>query len=176
MKKIIAFSGSNSNNSINQSLIKATAQLVSNAEVEILNLMDYPAVIFSVAEETNNGFPQTMVDLKDKLSEADGFIISTPEHNGSLPAFFKNAIDWLSRQSRAVLNNKPTVFLSTSPGGRGGKSALEHLVNIMPHQGAKVVGSRPLGNFNEKVINNQLIEGEDKNAILKLVKELEEQL
>ncbi len=176
VKKIIAFSGSNSTKSINQTLIKATAKLVSKAEIEVINLIDYPAIMFSVDEELKNSFPQTMVDLKNKLAEADGYIISTPEHNGSLPAFFKNAIDWLSRQSRSVLNDNPTVFLSTSPGGRGGKTALNHLVSIMPYQGAKVIGAHSVGNFNDKVINEELIEGEDKTAILKLVKELEDQL
>ena len=177
MKKIIAFAGSNSSNSINQTLIKSVANLVTKAEVEVINLMDYPAIIFSLDEETNNGFPETMVDLKNKLAEADGYIISTPEHNGSLPAFFKNAIDWLSRQSRSVLNDNPTVFLSASPGGRGGKSALSHLVNIMmPHQGAKVIGSHALRSFNDKVKDNELVEGEDKTAIIQIIQELENQL
>ena len=176
MKKIIAFSGSNSSNSINQKLVTVASKMVTKAEVEVINLSDYSAPIYGIDEETENGFPQSMLDLKNKLAEADGFIISTPEHNGSIPAFFKNAIDWLSRQSRSVLNDQPTVFLSTSPGARGGKTALAHLVSIMPYQGAKVIGSHSVGSFNDKILNEDLVEGEDKTGILQLIKDLESEL
>ena len=39
--------------------------------------------------------------------------------------------------------------MSTSPGQRGGASALEHLVSTMPYRGAKVIGSLSLGSFND---------------------------
>lgn len=45
MKKIIAFAGSNSSNSINQQLVEWAAQQVGDAEVEVLNLRDFDAPI-----------------------------------------------------------------------------------------------------------------------------------
>jgi len=175
-KKIIAFAGSNSINGVNEQLIQAVSKLVTKVEVEILDLKDYPAGLYGIPEETENGFPQTMVDLKAKLAEADGYIISTPEHNGSLPAVFKNTIDWLSCQGRSVFNDNPTVFLSTSPGPRGGLSALTHLAAIMPYQGVKVIGSHAVGSFGEKVQNGELVNQVDKNAITSLIQQLEEQI
>lgn len=175
-KKIIAFAGSNSNNSINQQLINAISKLVKDIEVEVINLRDYQATLYGIDEETDNGFPESMVDLKDKLAEADGYIISTPEHNGSMPAILKNTIDWLSRISRSVFNDNPTLFLSTSPGPRGGISALTHLASIMPYQGAKVIGSHAVGSFGEKVQDGFLKDGEDKTAIENLIQQLVAQL
>lgn len=172
MKKIIAFAVSNSKNSINHQLIEAVSQLLQNVEVEIINLRDYPAVIYGIDEEQENGYPDKMIELNEKLKEAQGYIISTPEHNGSMPAFFKNAIDWLSRIEKSVLNDLPTVFLSTSPGPRGASSAGSHLAAIMPYRGTKVIGYHSVGSFNEKVIEGKLIEGEDKVAIEKLIDEL----
>lgn len=176
MKKIIAFSGSNSSKSINQQLIHAVASMVEKSEIEIINIRDYPAIVYGIDEEESNGFPETMTAFKEKLEEADGFIVSSPEHNGSIPTAFKNTIDWLSRMGRKVFNDKPTVFLSTSPGGRGGASVMQHLLAIMPHQGANVIGGYSLGNFYDKMKDGNLIDGEDKEQIKGLVDQLENSL
>ncbi len=175
MKKIIAFSGSNSSKSINQQLVKAVSLHINNDafEVEILNLRDYSAPIYCIDDETATGFPETINALFDKFSTADGFIVASPEHNGSMPAVLKNTIDWLSRLGRKVFNDKPTLFLSTSPGPRGGLSALQHLLGIMPHQGAKVVGGHALGSFNSNVQGGVIVDGENKEQILTLLKQLE---
>jgi NAD(P)H-dependent FMN reductase len=45
MKKILAFSGSNSSVSINQRLVKAAAKLV--AGIDVIDLRDYDAPIYS---------------------------------------------------------------------------------------------------------------------------------
>ncbi len=71
-----------------------------------------------------------------------------------------------------VFNDKPAVFLSTSPSPRGGTSAMGQLLAIMPYQGAQVVGGHSVGSFYEKVQNGELIEGEDKSKIEKLINEL----
>ena len=156
MKKIIAFSGSNSSQSINQQLIEATSGLLDGVEVEILNLRNYPAPVYGIDLEMSEGFPGTMKSLKEKMSGADGFLVSTPEHNGSMPAVLKNTIDWLSRMDQKAFQEKPTVFMSTSPGPRGGMSALEHLVAIMPFRGAIIVGSYSLGNFGDHLKDGNL--------------------
>lgn len=175
-KKIIAFSGSSSSKSINQQLIHIVSKYVQNAEVEILSLLDFVAPMFSEDEEALNGASDSMKLLHAKMVEADGFIVSSPEHNGSMPAVFKNTIDWQSRLRRKIFNDKPVVFLATSPGGRGGASVLAHLLAIMPHQGANVVGGHGLASFYDKVSDGELAEGEDKTAIQALVAKLEEQL
>ncbi|MFT4753875.1 MAG: chromate reductase [Salibacteraceae bacterium] len=174
MKKIIAFSGSNSSTSINQQLIIAASSMAKNTAVEVVSLRDFEAPIFGTDLETESGFPESMKNLFEKMTSADGFIVSTPEHNGFMPAVLKNTIDWLSRMGRKVFNDKPVVFLSSSPGGRGGASALGQMLAIMPHQGAKVIGGHSVGSFFDKFKDGALLDGEDKEAILKLVNELEQ--
>ena len=176
MKNIVAFSGSNSSKSINQQLIQAVSKMVNGAEVNILNIRDYVAPIYGQDEEEENGFPESMVQFHKQIQSADGFIVSSPEHNGSMPAAFKNTIDWVSRMGGKVFNEKPTVFLSTSPGPRGGASVMGHLLSIMPYQGAKVIGGHSVGSFNDKVQNGELINGEDKTSIQTLVDKLVEAL
>lgn len=172
MKKIIAFSGSNSKNSINQQLINWIASQVFDAEVEVLSLRDFEAPIYNIDAEQAVGIPQNMQALFDKLTTADGFIVSTPEHNGYMPAVLKNTIDWLSRMGRKVFNDKPAVFLAASPGGRGGASALGQMLTVMPHQGAKVIGGFGVGSFYDKFENGQLNHADDAKEILTLVEKL----
>lgn len=172
MKKIIAFAGSNSSNSINQQLVEWAAQQVGDAEVEVLNLRDFDAPIYSIDAEQAAGIPANMQRLFDKFTSADAFIVATPEHNGFMPAVMKNTIDWLSRMGRKVFNNKPTVFLSTSPGGRGGKTALGQLLAVMPHQGAQVIGGHSVGSFFDKFENGELKDDADRSAIIALIQQL----
>ncbi len=175
MKKILAFSGSNYSKSINQQLVGIAASYVKEAAVEVISLSDFPAVMYGMDEEEANGFPKKMVELKEKMSNANGFIVSSPEHNGSMPAVLKNSLDWVSRQGGKIFNDKPVVFLATSPGPRGGASVLSHLVEIMPYRGAEIVGSHAVGSFQEKVVDNDLT-GVDKEKVQSLVKELENKI
>ena len=172
MKKIIAFAGSNSSKSINHQLILAVGELLTQVEVDVISLRDYEAPIYGVDLEESEGFPTSMTALFDKFSTADGFLVSTPEHNGFMPSVMKNTHDWLSRMGRKVYNDKPVVFLSTSPGGRGGVSALGQIMSVMPHQGAKIIGGHSMGSFFDKMENGKLKDGDDKRAILGLITDL----
>lgn len=175
MKKIIAFSGSNSSTSINQQLVHAVSSLITTCDVEVIDLRDYLAPMYGIDLENEKGIPDSMLKLKQKLKEADGYIVSSPEHNGAMPAFLKNAIDWLSRIEKKVFDDKPVLFLSTSPGARGGQSALENLLAIMPYRGAKVVSGYSLGNFHDQVIDGEL-QPEPREAIVKELDKLINQL
>lgn len=173
MGKILAFSGSNSKNSINQQLVQATADLVEGHEVEVIDLRDYVAPIYGIDLEIEEGIPASMKILSEKMKSVDGYIISTPEHNGSMSALLKNTIDWLSRIEQKAFQNKPTVFMSTSPGPRGGIAALSHLVDVMPYRGAEIVAHFALGSFGEHFIDGKL-DNESSTQIKAVIRKLEE--
>ena len=174
MKKIIAFAGSNSKNSINQLLIEGISKLIGHHEVEVISLRDYEAPVYGIDHEIENGIPDSMKNLFSVFSTSDAFIVAVPEHNGSMPAVLKNTIDWLSRVESGVkvFREKPVVFVSTSPGPRGAQSALSHVVEIMPYRGAVVVGSLSFGSFNTHFADGKMID-ESQELILPLLKELE---
>eukprot|EP01029_Cantina_marsupialis_P028307 TRINITY_DN7759_c0_g1_i1.p3 TRINITY_DN7759_c0_g1~~TRINITY_DN7759_c0_g1_i1.p3 ORF type:complete len:117 (+),score=12.29 TRINITY_DN7759_c0_g1_i1:37-387(+) len=79
MKKIIAFAGSNSSNSINQQLVNYIATLTD--QVELIKLTDYDAPIYNIDLETQDGIPDSINRLAEKLAKADQLIISVAEHN-----------------------------------------------------------------------------------------------
>ncbi len=156
MKKLLAFSGSNSSKSINQSLIKYVAKTLSEEQQEVLinviDLRDYPIPIYSADIERESGHPEEVKKLQELIFEHDALLISCPEHNGAMPAVFKNMIDWLSRlvkpgKSFFGETKKPVFLLSTSPGPRGGSTSLTNLAHLMPRWGGDVKGEISIGKF-----------------------------
>lgn len=158
MKKIIAFAGSNRSDSIHKKLITYAAAQLQDEEilVQILDLSLYDAPIFNNDLEEQTGIPPQIIALSKILADAEGFIIASPEHNGSLTAFFKNMIDWLSRVNRSIFNNKPVALLSASPGARGGKTGLAHLEALMPYLGGTVTGRLSIGNIETYLNGDQI--------------------
>ena len=146
-KKIIAFSGSSSTNSINKKLATYTASLFENAQVEILDLNDFEMPIFSVDKE-KKGFPKEAQHFLDKIEEADLLVVSLAEHNGAYSAAFKNILDWASRINSKIFQGKKMLLMATSPGARGGKSVLEIAKDRFPRHDANLVGTFSLPNFN----------------------------
>jgi NAD(P)H-dependent FMN reductase len=171
MKKILAFSGSNSSNSINQQLVKWVAEYATNALVEVVDIRDFPAPIYSTDEEKNHGIPSGIQDLKSKIDDADGIILASPEHNGSIPAVLKNTLDWISRMEQKYMNGKDLLLLSTSPGPRGGKTNLEHLKQLAPWWGANVIDAYAMGSFHSKVENGTLVT-EEKEKLQSMVEKM----
>lgn len=156
MKKILAFSASNSSKSINQTLVQLAADKISRHQVNIIDIRDFPMPIYSSDIEENEGFPDTAKAVRALFSEHDAFIIASPEHNGSMPAVFKNLIDWVSRLGdmetpmfggKLAGDKKPVLLLSTSPGPTGGSTNLANLAQLMPWWGADIRGTYNLGSF-----------------------------
>jgi NAD(P)H-dependent FMN reductase len=168
--KIIAFGGSPSKNSINKKLATYAAHLFENAAIEVLDLNDFQMPIFSVDIEEVIGQHPLAHAFLDKIKTADVLVISLAENNANYSAAFKNIFDWCSRITSKVFQEKPTLLMATSPGGRGGATVLEIAKNALPHYGANVKATFSLPSFNE---NFDLEKGEISNPELnKQLKEI----
>lgn len=150
MKKILAFSGSNSSTSINAKLLRHVVKKITSHEVTSIELSNYDIPIYSADIEKTAGMPSPSVQLKNLIDEHQALIISVNEHNSAPSAFFKNHIDWLSRVDANFLQGKKVLLMSTSPGKRGAKSSLEFVRDVLlPRFGAEVVESFSLPSFGE---------------------------
>ncbi|CAM3508186.1 NADPH-dependent FMN reductase [Zobellia roscoffensis] len=147
MAAILAFAGSNSSKSINYQLVKYTTSLMDNHTIQLLNMVNYPFPMFGEDYERDNGYSNSLVELKDDMAKADGIIISVNEHNSGPSAYFKNLTDWLSRVERKFLDGKPVLLMSTSGGQRGGITALEATKTVLPRFGAEVVATFSLPSY-----------------------------
>lgn len=149
MKKIIAFAGSSSQNSINKKLANYAAHLFQNASVEVLDLNDYEMPIYSTDREKENGVPQLAVDFFSKITQSDIVVVSLAEHNGAYATAFKNVFDWVSRHNNKLFQQKPVLLLATSPGPRGGMGVLEIAKDRFPRHDAQLIGTFSLPSFND---------------------------
>lgn len=146
MKNILAFSGSNNPESINEKLIQSIIQEYSNADIRFIDIKKFDVPIYS-QEIHVEGIPQPILDLYELFQDSEGFIIASPEHNGLPTAFLKNIIDWLSVITQKFFDNKPVLLLSTSPGATGARTHLGLLAKLIPLWGGRLKGSYSLGSF-----------------------------
>jgi len=159
---LVVFGASNSKKSKNRRLANWAARQ-TGWDYDLLDLNDYEMTIFSVDKEATSGIPPLALDLKNKLKEADGIIISFAEHNKSYTSAFKNIFDWFSRIETPIWPDTPMFLLSTSPGKRGANMVLDLAVKSFPWQGGKVVDHFSLPSFNENfddekgIINEELL-------------------
>jgi chromate reductase len=66
--------------------------------------------------------------FKARIKKADAVLFVTPEHNRSMPAALKNALDIASRPLVSnSWNCKPAGVISASPAAKGGFGASNHL-------------------------------------------------
>ena len=74
--------------------------------------------------------PEAVKLLCEKIAVADRIIFAVPEYNYSVPGVFKNAIDWISRDSSQPLNSKIAAIIGASPGTIGTARSQYHLRQI----------------------------------------------
>lgn len=76
--------------------------------------------------------PVEWVKFREDVNALDGLLFVTPEHNRSIPAALKNALDVASRPYGAnVWNGKSGGVISVSPGALGGFGANHHLRQVL---------------------------------------------
>ena len=162
MKKVLAFSGSNNPDSINEKLVQSIIKRYPEYDIRFIDLKKFDAPIYSQQLQAK-GIPQQIQNLYQLFEESEGFIIASPEHNGLPTAFLKNTIDWLSVITQRFLNDKPVLLLSTSPGAAGARTHLAILAKLVPLWGGILKGTYSLGSFNENFdsISNTITKEEE---------------
>ena len=119
MITILAMCGSLRHGSYNAMLLRAAVEAAPAGTTIITeSIRDIPLYDGDVEEQ--QGIPAAVERLKDRLAEADGLLIATPEYNASIPGVLKNAIDWLSRPAEDIRR----VFGGTSVALMGATSGL----------------------------------------------------
>ena len=147
--KILAFAASNSKESINKKLINYAKQILSDHDVEVINIDDFNVPLYRYDDEVEHGIPEAVKQFLQKISAADGLLISYAEHNYNYTAAYKNLFDWVSRENRKVYQGKPTVMLSTSIGAGGGSNVLGIAKNTAKYFDGNVIDSFSLPSFND---------------------------
>ena len=137
--KFLAIVGTNSDQSTNRQLLQFMQQHFSDqADIELFEIKDLPA--FNEPEDKQA--PEGIQILSDKILQADGIIMSTPEYDHSIPAALKSVIEWISYTTRALID-KPVMITGASLGALGSSRAQAHLRQILdaPEVKARIMPS-----------------------------------
>ena len=169
--KILAFAGSLREHALSKRVLKIAIKGANRAgaEVTYVDLRDYPMPIYNLDDHEKNGFDEHALRLQGLFTQHDGFLIATPEYNGSLSAALKNAIDWVSRASdlyprSGVFAGKFAAMMASSPGSLGGVRSLSHLrgvltsisVNVLPQEIAVPFAEDKFAGDDEEMIDEAM--------------------
>src|SRR5699024_11664626 len=103
MKNFIAVVGTNSDHSTNRNLLEFIQRhFAGKANIEICEIKNLPVFNKPDSQEP----PEEVERIANKINDADGVIISTPEYNHSIPAVLKNAFEWCTFTTRPFVDNR----------------------------------------------------------------------
>jgi chromate reductase, NAD(P)H dehydrogenase (quinone) len=143
--------GSNRRDSINRKLSEALAALApASLSFRWVQIDDLPMYNGDLEPDR----PASVNRFTSEVAKADGLLIVMPEHNRSLPAVLKNAIDWGSKPMESnVWRDKPAFVTGTSPGAIGTAVGQQHLKQIMLILGSVVLGGEAYLQFKPDLID-----------------------
>ena len=162
-KKIAVFVGSLRKEAYSRKMARALIDLAPESlELEIIEIGGLPLYNQDFDDE---GKPlDAWTAFRERVRPFDGVLFVTPEHNRSVPAALKNAIDVASRPyGKGVWAGKPGAVVSVSPGAMGAFGANHHLrqslvfldVPAMPQPEAYIGGAAQLFDADGRITNDK---------------------
>lgn len=136
----LVFSASLRKESFNTRLAKLAASLIekNGGKVDYADMSEFECPSFNHDLESDGQQPEGALNFKNRILANNAFVIASPEYNGGMPGYLKNAIDWVSRVRPQPFNEKNGLLLSASPSMAGGNRALWMLRMPFEHLGTRV--------------------------------------
>lgn len=152
--KLVAITGTNAKHSYNRKLLQFMAKyFAKKAQIDILDIDQVP--MFNETDDQTNSV--VIQNFNQKISEADGVIIATPEHNHTIPSSLNSLLEWLSFNIHP-LDGKPVMIVGASYSEQGSSRAQLHLRQILDAPGVNATvmpGNEFLLGFAHKAFDEQ---------------------
>lgn len=134
--KLVGIVGSNAEISYNRKLMEFIAREYKDLfTLELLDITNLPMFNQDEDHSTEN---KDLLVMNRKILQADGVIISTPEHNHTITASLKSALEWLSYELHPF-ENKPVMVVGASYYDQGSSRAQLHLRQILDAPGVNAI-------------------------------------
>ncbi len=161
--KILGISGSLRKRSLNTRLLEISKDVLP--EGVTFEIADISAIPFYDGDVEKEGLPQSVLDFRKKIYEADAIFFASPEYNSSFTGVLKNALDWASRPPKGEPYSKPPTagkpYAIIGVGGRYGTSRSQsHLRQVLQKM------DMPGVNQPEVLVQNQPVPVFDKDLNL----------
>jgi chromate reductase, NAD(P)H dehydrogenase (quinone) len=145
--------GSNRRESINRKLAQALVRLGGDCfEAKFIAIDDLPMY----NQDNEQPVPAPVARFKADVAASDALLFVTPEHNRSIPAVLKNAIDWGARPwGKTSWPGKPAAVTGTSGGAIATAVAQQHLRAVLGNQGLHLMGGEAYITFKPELVDAQ---------------------
>ena len=147
---IILVASLNENMKLAQTLQEQLSML--DKESKIINLVNLELPLYDSLKEEKDGIPKPIFDLMESMDKAQGYIVVSPEYNGSIPPVLSNTVAWISRASedfRKLFNEK--VILLASHSGSGGTGVTQAMRSQFMKLGSIVLSREILTTYENKL-------------------------
>jgi chromate reductase len=126
--KILTISGSLKASSSNAATLEAAAMLAPQGMVltRYAGLAELPHFNPDLDGATP---PETVLELRRLVGEADGLLLSSPEYAHGIAGSFKNGLDWLVRSLE--FPEKPVAMLNVAPRAHHADAQLAEVLRTM---------------------------------------------
>ncbi|MGN6708245.1 MAG: NADPH-dependent FMN reductase [Candidatus Nitrosocosmicus sp.] len=108
-----------------------------NHKVYFIDPMDLDLPLLDRMYKEMDNPSKELVDLQNKIKDAEGYIPGTPEYNRSTSSALKNTLDYFLEEYYF----KPSAIVSYSPGMFGGVNTAQHLRLIFAELGSPSIPS-----------------------------------
>ena len=137
--------GSNRTGSINRAFAEALVKfLPGSAKPQFIRIDDLPMY----NQDYEGRRPAEVNRFTDEVAAVNALLFVTPEHNRSIPAVLKSAIDWGSKPTdRNVWKGKVAAITGTSISAIGTAVGQQHLRQVLGILGALVMGGEAYISF-----------------------------
>jgi NAD(P)H-dependent FMN reductase len=144
-KNVLVLVGSLRAASTNRQLAEAAvAHAPEGVSLELFDI-HHGLPLYNEDIDIEGELPESVVAYRQAISDADAVLVVTPEHNGTMPANLKNAIDWSSRPFGASsISGKPVAVIGTSFAQFGGVWAQDEARKAYGIAGARVISDTVL--------------------------------
>lgn len=127
--KIVGIAGSmNTNSTTKQAVaIVLDAAKAAGADIEMIHLAEWKLPIYDAREDAST-YPEVVHRFVQKITEADGLVIGSPEYHGTMTGALKNALDFLEARH---LRDKQVALVGVAGGSMGATNTVNTLQLIM---------------------------------------------
>jgi NAD(P)H-dependent FMN reductase len=137
---ILVLVGSLRSGSVNRQLSEVAVDVATEGvNVTVFEgLADIP--FYNEDIDVEGSVPAAAAAFRAAANASDAFLLITPEHNGTIPAVLKNAIDWASRPfGEGAFTGKPLAAIGSAYGQFGGVWAQDEVRKSTGIAGASVL-------------------------------------
>lgn len=137
-RSILLICGSMNEESVTRMALQVVGDALENKgfETEYVDVADLNLQVYNPMNET---VPESIVELSDKITQADAVVIGTPEYHGGYSGALKNMMDHLNG---SIFRQKAIAILSAAGGYRSGINALNGLRLICRNVHARCISEQ----------------------------------